>query len=253
MEDEILEGTQVDEQNQPGKTFTQAELDKILADRLARAKKPDDYDDLKELLTELEEYGYPQSAKEAKDAIKQAKAQAKAEKDLEELEEQAALQGTSPELLKKMATLESKISELEAEKNAKKAEIEAELEKAKATEEADKAWQSQVDEMATEYPDVDLEALEENTKFIKFIKGKSGQTLKELYEDFNELIGETESAAMKKAMSKAERSTSSGKHSNSGGSRTLSEAEKATLKDWNSKNPKYLQMTESEFLANKNR
>lgn len=252
MEDEKDLGTELEQEQKPEKTFTQAELDKILEERLARAKKPEDYDDLKEMLAELEDYGYPQSAKEAKEAIKQAKAQAKAEKDLEELEEQAALQGTSPELLKKMAELESKIGTLEAEKNEKQKEAEKKLQEAKEQEEADKAWKAQIDEMANDHPEVDLETLESNPKFIKFIKGKSGYTLKELYEEFTELIGETETEIIKKAMSKAERSTSSGKGASGGGGSILSEVERQSLKDWNTRNPE-LKMTEKEFLSYKGR
>lgn len=251
--DENLLDNEQEEQKEPEKTFTQAELDKIVADRLARAKRPDDYEDLKELLSELEEYGYPQSPKEAKELLKQQKAQEKAQKQLEELEEQAELQGTSPELLKKMADLEAKVIDLESEKREKQVEIEKNLAEAKAKEESDAAWQTQIDEITEAHPEIDLETLEANQKFIKFIKGKNGMTLKELYEDFIDFIGETESEAVKKAMSKAERSTGSGKGSGTGGGGKLTDAEKQTLKDWNAKNPKYLQMTETEFLANKNR
>ena len=252
MEEEIEVLEQEMQEQQPEKTFTQAELDKIVAERLARAKKPDDYDDLKELLGELEEYGYPQSPKEAKEMIRAAKEQAKAERELAELEEQARVEGTSPELLKEIKELKGQVKELSEEKEAIKAAKQAELDRIKAEEEADAAWQTQVDEITEAHPDIDLETLNENTKFIKFIKGKSGMTLKELYEDFIEFIGETESAAIKKAMSKAERSTGNGK-GNSGKASILTDEQKKTLSDWNRKNPPGLQMSEKEFLESMNR
>jgi hypothetical protein len=248
MEDELLH----EEHEQSEKTFTQAELDKIVADRLARAKSPEDYDDLKEVLAELEEYGYPQSAKEAREMIKQQKATAKAEKELEELEFEAEQSGTSPELLKEIRELKSELKELKDDKKAVIAAKESEVAKIEADKKANEQWQAQVDEIETKYPDINLAALEENVKFMKFIKGKGGQSLVELYEDFNDLIGEAESSAIKKAMSKVDRSTGTGK-GNTGSTSILNDNQKKTLTDWNRKNPAYLQMSEKEFLATMNR
>jgi len=240
-----------EEQQQSEKTFTQSELDKIVADRLARAKSPDDYEDLKEVLAELEEYGYPQTAKETREMIRQQKATAKAERELEELEEQADRSGTSPELLREIKELKNELKELTDEKKAIAAAKESEKAKIEADKKANDDWKTQVDEIETKYPDINLASLEDNAKFMKFIKGKGGQSLVELYEDFEELIGEAESNAIKKAMSKAERSTGTGK-GNSGGTSILNEQQKDTLKTWNTKYP-HMQMSEKEFLSNHNR
>lgn len=255
LEIEELQGN-LEQNNEPEKKFTQAELDKIVEDRLARAKKPEDYDDLKEVLAELEEYGYPQSAKEVKEMIREAKKAAKetqeAERELEELQQQAELTGDSPTLLKEIKRLEKKIETLESAETNKKAEIEAERVKAEIQKKSDDAWNAQLAEFEEKHGDVDLQTLEENQKFMKFIKGKHGQSITELYEDFTELIGETESAAIKKAMSKASRSTNNGK--SSGGTQSgLTESQKKTLSDWNKSNPKPLQMSEKEFLESMNR
>lgn len=252
MENEDL----LQEEQQSEKTFTQAELDKIVADRVARAKSPEDYEDMKEVIAELEEYGYPQSAKEVKEMIREAKRVAKetadAEAELEELQEQAELTGTSPELLKEIKVLKAEINSLKSVEEKKKADIEQERVNAEAQKKADEAWQAQIDEFEEKHGDVNLETLQENQKFMRFIKGKNGYSLTELYDDFTELIGEAESEAIKKAMSKASRSTNTGKSSGSASS-MLSEAQKKTLSDWNRKMPKHLQMSEKEFLGNMNR
>lgn len=247
---EILLEQEVEKQpeQQPEKTFTQAELDKIVGERLARAKTPEDYEALKQVAAELEEYGYPQSPKEIIEMIKTQKAQVKAEKELEELEEEADKTGMSPEILKEIKQLKSELKELQSDKEkAKEADKLIEQEKAEKSKK-DAEWNAQFDEMTKAHPDVDLETLAENTKFLKFIKGKNG-TLKEFYEDFIEIVGETESEAIKKAMSKAERSTSSGKATGSTGNSVMTDEQKKTLKEWNASQPKYLQMTEKEFLG----
>jgi len=250
-EDQLLQ-----EQEESVKMFTKAELDKIVADRVARAKSPEDYEDMKEVIAELEEYGYPQSAKEVKEMIREAKRVAKetadAEAELEELQEQAELTGDSPTLLKEIKKLEKKIASLESVEEKKNAEINAEREKSEAQHKADAEWKTQIDEFEEKHGDVNLETLQENQKFMKFIKGKKGQSLVDLYDDFADLIGEAESEAIKKAMSKASRSTSAGKSSSSVSS-SLNEAQKKTLSDWNRKNPPYLQMSEKEFISNMNR
>ena len=253
-EDEILLEQEVEEQpeQQPEKTFTQAELDKIVGERLARAKTPEDYEALKQVAAELEEYGYPQSPKEILEMIKTQKAQAKAERELEELEEEADKTGMSPEILKEIKELKSELKELKSDKEKSLEAIRLAEQEQEEKAKKDAQWDAQLNEMTESHPDVDLEVLAENSKFLKFVKGKTG-TLKEFYEDFIEFVGETESEAIKKAMSKAERSTSSGKATGSTGTSVLNEAQKKTLAEWNRKNPKHLQMTEKEFLGNMNR
>jgi len=252
MEDETLDQNLEQElEQEPVKTFTQEEVNQIVEQRLARAKKPDDYDDFKELLAELEEYGYPQTAKEAKEALKLQKEQAKAERDLERLEDEATAYGASPELLKKIEALEKEVNEYKSEKTAKMAELEAEKKKAEEQAAADKAWEEQLDELTQAHADIDIEKLNDDAKFLKFVKGKKGRLL-EIYEDYLDFIGDTEAQAVKKAMSKAERSTSSGKSQSSAGSGLLSGDEKEVLKDWNRKYP-HLQMTEKEWLSYKGR
>jgi hypothetical protein len=220
------------------KTFTQEEVDRIVQERLARVKKetPEDYNDLKEIEQVLEDFGYQGTPAEKKAAIKAYQQELKQQQELEKLQQMADNEGITPALAKKIKDLEDKlekstkvIEEITQEKQKLTAEQQAKIK-------AEEAWQKQVAEMTESYPDVDLDELSKNQKFIKFIKGK-GLPLKELYEDFVEFVGETEAEAIIKVKSKEARSTSSGKGSNSD-SHGLTAEEKALVDQHNARYPK---------------
>ena len=203
----------------------QQELDRIVGERLSREKaKYSDYDDLKGLDEELTAFGYEGTPRERREAIKAQREAMSAQTELETLQEQASQQGTSPELLAEIRELKKELSEIKSERQAKKAEIELK-------EKNDKAWNEQLTDFQATYKDVDLDQLAENAKFKKFIKGKN-LPLKELYADFADFIGEAETDAIKKTMSKQERSTGNGKgNSSEGGSYGLTSNQQALAKE----------------------
>lgn len=227
-------------------TFTpeeQAKVNEIVTERLSRAKaeKPSDYDDLKEIEKELESFGYQGTPAEKKAAIKAYKAEIEANKELEELQKEAQSSGKDPELLQAIKKLEKKIESLEGERTAQQ-------QAADKRKQADEAWNSQVREMEETHPDVDLETLSKDAKFLRFAKGKT-LPLKELYEDYVELVGDTQAEALLKDKSKEIRSTSSGKSQGSdGGTHGLSEGQKRVVDQWNDKNPDS-KMTYKEYAA----
>lgn len=219
----------------------QAVVDKVVQERLARAKadKPADYDDLKEIEKEIEDFGYIGTPAEKKEAIKQYKQQLKAQQELEMLEQQAKTTGKDPELLQAIKAIEKKIESLEGERTAQK---QAEEQRKSVTEN----WNKQVAEFQESFSDVNLEALEKNTKFIDFIQG-SGWTLKQAYEKYLKIINEAEKEAFFKAISKESRSTPGGKSANLGGdSAGLTAEQKKLVDDWNKKYPK-MKMTYAEY------
>lgn len=192
----------------PEKTFTQAEVNGIIAERLGR----ENVHDAKEIVELLKDFGYEGSPAEIKvilreqaKTVKEQREQQAREKELEDLQDQAAQNGTSPELLAAIKRLESKIANME-EKDQKKAQ------EAQAQIETQKRIDAELAEFNTKYPDIDLDKLAENEKFNKFVKRSNvNLSLTEIYEDYVELIGDTEKAAIAKVKSNLERSTSSGK------------------------------------------
>lgn len=214
------------------KTFTQSELDRIVKDRLVREReKYTGYDDLKAVVEELNQFGYAGSAKEVREAIKAQKEAYQQSEELETLQQQAEEDGITPALAKKMKALEDKlekstkvIEDLIGERESKQKEVETKKK-------ADDEWNAQVKDFTDGYPDIDLDELAKNQKFMKFARGKS-LPLVELYTDFVEFIGEAEAETIAKVKSKNERSTSSGKSASSdGGSYGLSERQKTLAKN----------------------
>jgi len=81
---------------------------------------------------------------------------------------------------------------------------------------------------------------------MKFVKGKTGINLVEQYEDFLEFAGESDAIAIKKVMSKEQRSTSGGKGTSTGGNYGLSDSQKHDCDTWNLKNPR-MKMNYKEY------
>jgi hypothetical protein len=189
---------------QQEKTFTQADIDRIVGERLSR----DGVQDSKEIVELLKEFDYSGTPAEVKAALKiqaesykRNKAEHEKQAEIDELNAQSQNTGTSPEILAEIKELKTKLADIEAERLAKKAEIENKVK-------TDSEWATQIKEFSTEYPDVILDELNENAKFIKFAKGKK-MPLKEIYADYLELIGETALEATAKVTSKASRSAGS--------------------------------------------
>ena len=218
-----------DGDQQPEKTFTQAELDQIIGERLAREKtKYSDYDDAKAILDELKDYGYTGTPKEIREAIKQQKEAAKKEQELRDLETEANQTGTTPEILSEIKELKKELAEIKAEKTAKQKELEAQKE-------AETENQKQMAEFAETYPDIDIsETYKSDGKFKKFWdKSNPKLTIKEVWEGYVELVGEAEAAAAKKIQSNVDRSTSSGRSKGdaNAGSYGLSESQQQLAKE----------------------
>jgi hypothetical protein len=229
----------------------QKEVDRIIGERLARAKndKPADYDDLKGLSEALEDFeAYAGlSAAEKKALLKQVADDAKrqrqsygddgkgkpSKKAIEELAEEL---GMSPEDVKKAIA---------------KSKKDDEADRLKA--QAEKAWNDNLKDFKEKHPDVDIEKLDKDPKFLKFTKGKGGM-LSDIYDDFLEFIGDAQKDFAEKVKLNSDRSTSSGRDKGSadGGTYGLSDDEKSLVDDYNRRYPK-AKMTYKEFSERKRR
>lgn len=226
----------------------QAEVDRIVQDRLARAKKevPEDYNDLKEIDKILEDFDYTGMTAAEKKALlkaqaeeyKKNKAASEKQKEIDDLQDEADKYGSSPELLKELKDLKTELADIKAERQAKKTE---EDNKKKA----DEDWNKQVEEFSEKHEDIDLAELQNNAKFMKFAKGRTG-SLTQIYDDYIDLVGEAEAETIAKVKSKQERSTSSGKGSGLEGAHGLTSEQMKNLEDWNSRYP-HLAMSAKEY------
>lgn len=226
----------------------QAKVDEIVKERLARAKaeKPADYDDLKEIEKDLEEFGFSGTPAEKKAAIKAYKDQIKQQQELEKLQKEAEEEGISPTLAKKIKDLEAKLEE----KTKALDEILGERQAQKTEEQKKKELESYREEqikLATEeFGEEVINELNSNPKFIKFLKSRT-TPLVESINDWFDLIGEAETNAIKSVKSKESRSTSSGKGNPDGGSTYgLTKEQQQALQEWNRKYPR-MAMTAKEF------
>ncbi|MEI6102121.1 MAG: hypothetical protein WCP73_09800 [Eubacteriales bacterium] len=143
------------------------------------------------------------------------------------LNERAKNEGVDPKTLEDREYIAQKRAEEEAQK------------------EAQKRTNQDLKDFAASKPDVDMEKLLKNEKFMKFGKGKLGfMPLTEIYDDFVDFVGDTSKMALQKQNSKSDRSTSS---SGSGAASTLTPAQKQKLEAWNKSNPS-MKMSVDEFL-----
>jgi len=202
MADEIIDEV-VEEQE---KTFTQADLDRIVQDRVARENKK--FEDLNNELQEfdsiLTDFDYSgMSLKEKKEMLRQQAAEYKRQKETQELNSKAENLQTSPEILQAIEELKSKVDkyEREAENNA------AEQRRLKEAQEKSTAM---INEFTTKYPEINIEELVVHPKFSKFFNASNANlTFTEAYEIYAELFGEVETKT--KGESNKQRSTASGK------------------------------------------
>jgi hypothetical protein len=190
----------------------QAKVDEIVADRLTREKsKYADYNDLKEIESELEEFGYTGTPAEKKAAIKAYKESLKEQQqsNYQEEIEHVANDGEIPDekvlnaLAKKFGVSADKV-----EKAIKKSIEADDAEERKRKD--DESWNKEISEFEEKYSTVDIAKLAEDKKFIKFAKGKN-MPLVERYEEYLEFLGDSEKEFTAKIQSNIDRSTSSGK------------------------------------------
>lgn len=227
----------------------QKKVDEIVRERVARVKseKPEDYDDLKEIASLLEDYDYTGTPAEKKEALRQAKearekaAQADNYKDaihsyedVQELPSDAVINALAKKWGKDPKSVEKALqNQIDASEKEEQKKI------------SDAAWNKQVKEFEQEYSDVDLDELGKNEKFLKFVKGKA-MPLKELYADFLDFIGEAEAEAVVKYKTKEAHSTGSGKGSGESKDTGLTTEQKKSLDEWNRRYP-HLAMTAKEY------
>lgn len=217
-----------DSHKESGKTFTQEDVDRIVGERLTREKsKFADYDDLKEVAESLKAWGYEGTTAEVKAVIKQQAEERRKAAELAALEEEAETTGTSPELLAEIKALKKEMAEI---KEDKKKQTKEQEEKQKAEEK----FQADMKELNEKHPDVDVEKLNDNKKFIEFINdSRPGLTLLQLYDKYIDLVGGAEKAAIAKIKANDERSTFSGKAKAdpSGGTHGLTEHQQKLAKE----------------------
>lgn len=223
----------------------QAEVNRIVEERLARERsKYSDYEDLRGTIAELNALGYEGNAKEVKEAIRAAREESQRELELQALQEQEEIEGTSPALIKKMKDMEKELQSLKQEKENK---IRAAEEKAKA----DEQTAIQINEFEDNFPDVDLQKLLTDEDFKEFMESSNPNlTVSQVYEKFSKYVHGAEKKAAAKIQSNLERSTSSGKQKGRNDTYGLTADQKAIVDDWNksARNAKE-KMTYEEFAA----
>ena len=101
-----------------------------------------------------------------------------------------------------------------------------------------------VQEFVTRHPDVDVAQLENNPAFRKFCGTRfMKEPLADLYDDYLEIKGGAEKAAVARSASRAERSTGGG----TTGGQALTPSQQSMLDQWNRENPE-MAMTAKDFF-----
>lgn len=203
-EDDLGGGASDDSQS--GKLFSQEDVDRILGERLARERSSKvDYDDLKEVTALVQEFGYQGTPAEIKAALKAEVEGRRKAAELQSLEEEAAESGTSPELLAEIKELKKELAEIKQDKQKAQKEQESRRK-------AEEAWTEQVTTFQEKHPEIDVDKLGKNEKFLSFMKKSNPNlSLVDIYETYIDLVGSAEKAAIDKIIANDERTTSSGK------------------------------------------
>jgi hypothetical protein len=233
-------------------TFTeqeQAEVDRLMGERLAREGVQDNKE-IVELLHELDITGTPAEVKAAikiqAEQYKQQKAEAAKQTELEALKAQAQETGASPVLLAKIKELETKLADIDAERQAKKTEEEKAVQAAAAKKVADEAQKKSWDEAAEAYGEDTLNKLSGDEDFLDYVAGKIKVPIKTLVERFMKIKGKAYEEGLTKANSKAVRSSGSGGAALAGGTYGLSKEQLEDLKQYNARYPK-MAMSAKEY------
>jgi len=221
MGDQLLDGLEPEIDAEAGKAspelvdekrYTEKDVQDMLDKAVGRKLQSEGFYDHKEIVELLHEFGYEGTPAEIKvilrEQAKEARAQreqAAQQQELEDLQEQADRYGASPEILAEIRALKKEISSLQAEREEIQRQQQARLE-------ANQRAQKEIDDFVAKYPDIDHAKLSANEKFNKFYQRANPKlTLTEIYEDFVDLVGGVERAAIEKTKSNLSRSTGSGK------------------------------------------
>lgn len=225
---------------QVGKTFTQADVDKIIGERLARERsRYSDYDDVKAVLAELNAYGYEGDARTVREIIRQQREAYQAQLEAEEAKKQAEEMGVNEALVAEIKRLQHEVNELSGERKAQK---QAELQQAQIQQQ----YNSMVSEFNEKYPDISVDELKKDEEFMDFVEGMTIPLVK-AYDKFLKFKGEAAKETMMKVKSKELRSTSSGKGASSDqGTYGLSTEQKKTVDQWNQRYP-HMPMSYKEY------
>jgi vacuolar-type H+-ATPase subunit I/STV1 len=228
--------------SQEERKFTQADVDRILGERLGR----EGISDMKEVIEHLKEFGYEGTPAEIKAMVKadaedfrQQQAKIAQQEQLDALKEQAKNEGTTPQLLARIDKLEKQLSDYEGEREAHKNAV-----KQQQTAAATARLQVKYFAENEETKDINLAALKDNPKFQEFMEDlritDEPEFLVKAYKKFKKLVGDAEAAAIAKINANLDRSTASGrtKGDSSGGTYGLSAAQIELVDDFNRKNPK---------------
>lgn len=220
MGEELLNGEELELDGSEGKAlpeetekkYTEKDVQEMLDKAVGRKLQSEGFYDHKEIVDLLKDFGYEGTPAEIKVILREQAKEVKAQQEqtarqqeLEELQDQADRYGSNPELLAEIRAMRKKIESLEQERVEVQRQQQARLE-------ANQKAQREVDEFAAKYPDIDHAKLSANQKFNKFFRRADPKlTLTEVYEDFLELVGDVEKAAIEKTKSNLSRATGSGK------------------------------------------
>lgn len=214
----------------------QAEVDKIIGERLSR----EGVQDAKDVLETLKTFGYEGTPAEVKATLKvqaeqykQQKAEQDKQAEIDSLKEKAQQTGTSPEILAEIKSLKDELADIKAERQAKKAEEEKIQKAAEAKKTADESAAKSFNEAVEAYGAETLEKLSKDEDFLDYIAGKVNTPVKTLVERFMKLKGKALDEAYAKAASKASRSTGSaaGNGGGEGGTYGLTDHQQRLAKD----------------------
>ena len=224
-EDDILNGEPAGIEEPKEKTFTQAELDTIIKDRLAREKK------VQVPETPYEKFVREQATKFGLTPDEYIGKVSK-QQEREALEAEAQSRGKTVQEVE----TERRLMALEGEKQASL--------KVKQDQER---FIEQEAELAKAYPKLDLKKLDQNERFIKFLVDSNPKlTLLQVYENYVELTGAVRKSTERIDEGRRERSTGAG------GDSPIDDAEVLLTKD-ERKLCKLNGIKPSKFLADKER
>jgi len=156
----------------------------------------------------------------------------------EELRKRAAEQGRTVEEVEEEEENRSFITRKRKEEEAQKAERARQEQRVRF-------MTDDLNRFVERHPNVDVARLEQNQKFRLFAGNRLyKEPLAALYEDFVQVVGDAERAALAKAESRSRRSTGGGQ---GGGGVSLTAEQAAALEEWNRDNPE-MRMTAKEFM-----
>jgi len=182
---------------EPEKKFTQADIDRIVGERLAREKKQVSKTPHQEFVEkQATRLGITpeQYMQRFEDTVHTS-----------ELQREALEKGKDPDQYVHDKQLEERLNRIEAEKSAKEKTDAAQAE-------ADEAWIKQEKEFMEAHPEVDLKKLNDSETFTEFAANSNPRlSLLQIYNNYVKLVGKAEAEAITRSTRRSERSTGSGR------------------------------------------